>query len=150
MNDLLVMIKIAGRRCALHARDVKSVIEVGEVTPVPGTPNFIAGMTALRSQALTVVDCRRALGLEQVTWSTDERAAVIAVDGHSYALVVDEIEDITSGASEAQQVTGGFGDEWSRIATGMIETALGPALLVDLKALISGPNASKTDFGVAA
>ncbi|MDY7098737.1 MAG: chemotaxis protein CheW [Pseudomonadota bacterium] len=139
MSELLVMAQIAGRRCALHAHDVKSVIEVGSITPVPQSPPYIAGITALRSQALTVIDCRRALGFEDLEWSTDERAAVVAVAGHSYALIVDAIEDIATGQSARDTVPGGFGKEWSRVATGMVETAIGPALLIDLAELISGP-----------
>lgn len=61
-GDLLVIAQIAGRRCALSALDVKSVIEIGTITPIPRAPVWIAGITALRSQALTVIDCRRALG----------------------------------------------------------------------------------------
>ncbi|MEM8724422.1 MAG: chemotaxis protein CheW [Pseudomonadota bacterium] len=150
MNDLMVMVQIAGRHCALHAHDVRSVIEVGTITPVPRTPDFIAGIAALRSQALTVIDCRLALGFEQLDWSTDTRAAVVSINGHSYALMVDAIEDITTAVTEPEQVTGGFGPEWSRVATGMIETTLGPALLVDLKELIAGPAEKKDDLGVAA
>ncbi len=150
MNDLMVMTQIAGRRCVLCAHDVSSVIELGSITPVPGTPDFIAGITALRSQALTVIDCRNALGFKASTWPTDPRAAVISVDGHSYALVVDVIEDITTSVAQPEQVTGGFGPEWSRVTTGMIETALGPALLLDLDALIAGPGAPQAEFGTAA
>jgi len=146
MNDLLVMAQIAGRRCALHASDVKSVIELSAITPVPRSPVFIAGITALRSQALTVIDCRLALGFHEIEWATDHRAAVVKVAGHSYALMVDAIEDIATGQSTPGTVPGGFGAEWSRVATGMVETAIGPALLIDLPALIAGPDA----FGAAA
>ena len=142
-GDLLVIARIAGRRCALAALDVKSVIEIGTVTPIPRAPAWIAGITALRSQALTVIDCRRALGLAggpaADEWATDHRAVVVAEGGHSYALMVDSIEDITTAAGEAGQVPGGFGAQWSRVATGMIETLAGPALILDLAALLSGP-----------
>ncbi|NQX93710.1 MAG: chemotaxis protein CheW [Erythrobacter sp.] len=141
MSDLLVMAQIAGRRCALHAGDVKSVIELGAITPVPRSPDFIAGITALRSQALTVIDCRLAIGFRELHWNTDHRAAVVKVGGHSYALMVDAIEDIATGQSSPDTVPGGFGEEWSRVATGMVETAIGPALLIDLPALIAGPEA---------
>lgn len=150
MNDLLVMAQIAGRRCALHAADVQSVIELGAITPVPRTPDFIAGITALRSQALTVIDCRLALGFAASDWPTDHRAAAVTIGGHAYALMVDAIEDVTTSASQPGQVAGGFGPEWSRVATGMIETGIGPALLINLKALIAGPGQAEPDFGVAA
>ena len=140
MNDLLVMAQIASRRCAFNAHDVQSVIELGTITPVPRTPDFITGITAMRSQALTVIDCRRAIGLTEIEWETDHRAAVVAHMGHTYALRVDVIEDISTGTAVPDQIPGGFGPEWTRIAKGMIETAIGPALLIDLPALITGPD----------
>lgn len=153
-GDLLVILQIAGRRCALSALDVKSVIEVAAVTPVPRAPAWIAGITALRSQALTVIDCRRAIGLsapgDGAGWATDRRAAVVAEGGHAYALLVDGIEDITTAVGEAGQVPGGFGPEWSRVATGMIETMAGPALLLDLAALLAGPEAARIEIEAAA
>lgn len=138
-DKLLVILQIAGRRCALSALDVRSVIETSAITPIPRAPAWIAGITALRSQALTVIDCRRAIGLSDGDWPTDHRAAVITEAGHSYALLVDGIEDITTAAGEVGQVPGGFGTEWSRVALGMIETMAGPALLIDLPALLAGP-----------
>jgi purine-binding chemotaxis protein CheW len=150
MNELLVMTQIAGRRCALRAHDVQSVIELGTITPVPRTPDHIAGITALRSQALTVIDCRRALGFCQSDWATDPRAAAVTIGGHAYALLVDAIEDVTTSASEPGQVAGGFGPEWARVATGMIETGIGPALLIDLAVLIEGPDPVAREFGAAA
>lgn len=148
-NHLLVMAQIAGRRCALSALDVKSVIELGDITPVPRAPDHIAGIAALRSQTLTVIDCRLALGLEPQDWPTDYRAAVVNDGGHSYALLVDAIEDITTGVGEPSQVPGGFGPEWSRVASGMIETMMGPALLIDLSPLLAGPDAVRAEAQAA-
>ena len=149
-NQLLLIAQIAGRRCALSALDVKSVIEIGAITPIPRAPEYIAGITALRSQALTVIDCRMALGLSGQAWPTDHRAAVVAEGGHSYALMVDAIEDITTAVGTQGQVPGGFGPEWSRIATGMIETMIGPALMVDLPALLAGPDTVRGEIEAAA
>ena len=138
MNELLVMSQIAGRRCAFRANDVQSVIEIGAITPVPRTPDFITGLTAMRSQALTVIDCRRAIGFDPASFATDHRAIVVTIAGYAYALRIDAIEDITSSVSEAKEVPGGFGPEWSRVATGLVETRAGPALLTDLGTIIGG------------
>lgn len=154
IGNLFVIVQIAGRRCALSALDVKSVIELGVITPVPRTPDCIAGITALRSKTLTVIDCRLALGLgggsAGNSWQTDERAAVASHGGHSYALMVDRIEDITTAVGEPGQIPGGFGAQWSRVASGMIETMVGPALLVDLAALLDGPEATRRESEAAA
>ena len=149
-DTLLVIAQIAGRRCAMGALEVKSVIELGAVTPIPRAPAYIAGITALRSQALTVIDCRLALGLTGRDWPTDSRAAVVAEGGHSYALMVDAIEDITTAVGAPGQVPGGFGPQWSRVARGMIETMIGPALMLDLPVLLAGPEDASGEIAAAA
>lgn len=150
MNHLMLVVRIANRKCALHAHDVGSIIEIGDLTSVPRAPNFIAGIAALRSQALTAIDCRKALGFHADSWPTDSRASVTKIDGHAYALIVDAIEDVATSLSEPEQITGGFGPEWARVTTGLIETSLGPALLLDLEALVAGPDDQNDSLGAVA
>jgi len=139
MNDLLLMCMIAGRRAAIPAVRVLSVIEIGAVTRVPRAPAFIVGLTALRSQALPVIDCRVSLGFPPSETAIGSRAAVIEHEGHRYALMVDEAFDVAEALSDPVQVPGGFGDDWRRAAKGMVETAEGPALLVDVETILAGP-----------
>lgn len=143
MNELLVMAQIAGRRCAFPALEVQSVIDVGEITPIPRAPGFVAGLAALRSQALTVIDCRAAIGLDPAGFETDQRAAVARIDGHSYALKVDLIDDVATASGIPASLPGGFGPLWNRVARGMVETDRGPVLLLDLSAVIAGPAAPR-------
>lgn len=140
MNELLVLTRIAGRRAAFRAVEIQSVIEIESISPVPRAPDFITGLTAMRSRSLTVVDCRKSLGLAAET-PPDSRAAVIEVDGHFYALQVDKVEDVTEARSAPEPVPGGFGEAWQRISLGMVETDDGPAVLVDVERLIAGPPA---------
>lgn len=139
MTQLLLMCLIAGRRAAIPTARVLSVIEIEAVTPIPATPEFIIGLTALRSQALTVIDCRVSLGFPASERIIGNRAAVIEHEGHRYALLVDEAFDVTEALSEPVPVPGGFGEGWRHAASGMIETESGPALLVDVEQLILGP-----------
>ena len=136
MNELLLMCMIAGRRAAIPAIRVQSVIEIDEITPIPGAPSFIRGLTALRSQALTVIDCRVALGFKSAGDPVGSRAAVIAEDGHLYALVVDDASDVEEIEGEIQQLRGGFGKQWAKAAVGMVETPRGPAIILDIPALL--------------
>lgn len=139
MNELLLMCMIAGRRAAIPASKVLSVIEIDEITPIPGTADFIRGLTALRSQALTVIDCSLAIGLPSPGELPEQRAAVVEVDGHQYALLVDEAYDVGEARSEAVAVPGGFGAGWQSAALGMVETDGGPTLVIDVPGLIAGP-----------
>jgi len=131
MNTPLILLTIAGRSCALSAQEVQTVIELEAITAVPRAPGFVIGLTALRSQTLTVLDTRMVVGHSPADFSTDTRAVVIEVGGHSYALRVDQIRDVGLMQSDIQSVATGFGEPWADFARGMVETGSGLALLLD-------------------
>ena len=142
MNELLLIVTIAGQRVALPAAVVESVVELDTLIPVPRAAPHVAGLSALRSRVLTVVDCMRSLELGATQCEDDIReAAVVELDGHHYALVVDLVEDVVEATSDPAPVRAAMGRGWERVATGMIETEQGPLLLVDVAALISGAEA---------
>lgn len=135
MSNLVVLITIDGKRAAIAAPDVESVIELEAIYPVPGTPDYVAGLAAMRSQTMTVIDCNAALGLHSASQYA-ERCPVISVGGHLYALLVDTVEDVIEATSQPSDIAGGYGAAWAPIAKGMIETDTGPALLIDPTALV--------------
>ena len=65
-------------------------------------------------------------------------AAVVELDGHHYALIVDLVEDVVMALSDATPVRAAMGTGWERVSHGMVETEDGPLLLVDVAALIAG------------
>jgi len=63
MNELLLIVAIAGEKVALPVADIESVTELDLLTPVPRSPAHVVGLSTLRSRVVTVIDCRCALGL---------------------------------------------------------------------------------------
>ena len=57
MNQLLLIVSVAGGRVAFPAAKVESVVELDALSPVPRAPAHVAGLSALRSRVLTVIDC---------------------------------------------------------------------------------------------
>ena len=102
MNELLLVVTIGGERVALPAAAVESVVELDTLIPVPRAPPHIAGLSALRSRVLTVIDCMRSLELGETDCSDGIReAAVVELDGHHYALIVDLVEDVVEAVVRA-------------------------------------------------
>ena len=143
MNELLLIVSIAGSRVALPAADVESVVEIDTLIPVPRAPAHLAGLSALRSRVLTVIDCRRSLDLGSTDLNDGKlhEAAVVELDGHHYALTVDAVEDVVEALSEPAPIRAAMGDGWERVSKGMVETEEGPLLLVDIAAVVAGPGA---------
>lgn len=132
MNDLFLLVHIGGRRAAIPGAVVQSVVEIEHIVPVPLAPPHVAGLAALRSRALTVIDARAAIGIDPAQCETEGRAAVVEVDGHGYALLVDQVVDVAQGEASAARFDATLGPEWDRVSLGRIETAVGPAVLVDV------------------
>ncbi|KHK92889.1 chemotaxis protein CheW [Novosphingobium malaysiense] len=140
MNELLLIVVIAGERIALRSGDVQSVIELDLLAPVPCAPDHVAGLSALRSRVLTVIDCQCALGLGMApNREAGAPAAVIDHDGHAYALLLDGIRNVTEARSAPGPVRTRMGGNWAGMSHGMVETDEGPVLLLDVGTVIAGP-----------
>ena len=140
MNQLLLIVTIAGNRVALRASEVEAVVELEALIPVPRAALHIAGLSALRSRVLTVIDCKRSLELgETLRGEGPQEAVVVDHDGHHYALGVDLVEDVVDSIGQPSALRGALAPGWERVGLGLVETAGGPLLLVDIAALIAGP-----------
>ena len=143
MNEMLLVVMLGGRRAALPAVEVNSVVELGEVTPVPRAAPHVAGLAALRSRPLTVIDCAAVLGTGPgpADWRK-QRAVVVEHEGHLYGLLVDAANDIVAATGELDALGADPGPGWQRIAHGRVESEAGVLLLLDIAALVAGPGES--------
>ncbi|MBH5323178.1 chemotaxis protein CheW [Aurantiacibacter sediminis] len=138
MSEPIFVAHLADRRIAFAARRLESIVEISKIMPVPRSPDHIEGLTTLRSQTLTVINCRRVLGVEDAEVSGDEprQAAVVKHGMHQYALLLDDVEDVVEWDGEIKDILGGVGDAWERMANGVVETEGGPALLLNVEPFI--------------
>jgi purine-binding chemotaxis protein CheW len=87
----------------------------------------------MRSLELGASDCSNGI----------REAAVVELDGHHYALIVDLVEDVVEALSDPAPVRAAMGSGWERVSQGMVETETGPLLLIDVAALIAGTTEAK-------
>lgn len=143
MSDMLLLVTLAGRRAALPAERVNSVIELTRVVPVPRAPPHIAGLAALRSRPLTIVDCSTALGFPPPAGARAAgRAVVVEHEGHLYGLQVDAADDIVAAAGAPSAAAGDPGAGWNAVSLGTVESDAGPLLLLDIARIVSGQAAA--------
>lgn len=138
MNDLYLIVEIAGQRAALPAAIVESVVEIEEVAPVPCAPSHVFGLFALRSRVLTVIDTIAALGGRRED-AGEKQAVIVHVDGHLYGLLVDEVDDVVAIEGTPTQPRALLSSGWLRYSKGVFEHDGQPLLLIDVAAMIAGP-----------
>jgi purine-binding chemotaxis protein CheW len=143
MDHSLLLVRIAGEMAALDSARIQSVVELEAVTPVPQGPAHVAGLAALRSRAMTVIDCRRSLELpddeDRPADDDGALAVVVELDEYLYALLVDQVEEVVPLEGDPAMLRTDLLPGWSRVTLGMVETSAGPALLLDPDKLVAGP-----------
>jgi purine-binding chemotaxis protein CheW len=136
MSELYLIAQVAGRTVAVSSDQVESVVDIGEVTPVPRAAEHVRGLAALRSRVVTVIDTQAALGLG--AGGDPRRAIVTRVEGHHYAMLVEALDDITP--FELSPLGGGITLDggWRATGRGIVERGGEPILAIDLAALAVG------------
>ncbi len=141
MEELYLIAVIAGQRVALPAGDIESVVEIEIVTPVPRAAAHVLGLSALRSRVLTVIDSHAALGLGAIAPASAHQAVVVTVEGHLYALIVDDVEDVAAFSTPPQPLSSALSPGWQRVAMGALDHPDGALLVARTAMLITGAQA---------
>jgi len=138
MQDLYLIVEIAGQRAVLPAAYVESVVEIEDVAPVPCAPLHVYGLFALRSRVLTVIDTMAALSGGRSPQG-EKQAVIVTVDGHLYGLLVDNVDDVVAIEGAPGKPRALMSDGWASYSTGVLDHEGQPLLLIDVPAIISGP-----------
>lgn len=77
-------------RYAIEARFVREIVRLTDYTPVPGTPEFIVGVTNLRGVVLAVVDLRRFFNVPPKGMTDLSRVIVLGTAQIEFGILADE------------------------------------------------------------
>lgn len=92
----VVEFSLARERYAIEARFVREVFTLAGFTPVPGTPEFIMGVTNLRGLVLAIVDLRRLFNVGVGGLPDQSRVIVLGVERPEFGILADEARGPTS------------------------------------------------------
>lgn len=134
MTELFLIAHVAGRGVAIPASEIDSVVDIGEIVPVPRAEAAVRGLAALRSRVVTVIDTGVALGLAAL--GRTARAVITRVDGHYYAILLDSLEDVASFERSPLSFGAALGAGWRRAASGLVERDGEPLLILEPAALV--------------
>jgi purine-binding chemotaxis protein CheW len=121
MQQLFLIAMIADTEVAISSDCIESVVNVGEVIDVPQSDPLVAGLIALRSRVLTLIDCQYAVSGERQARGKASLAVIATVAGHPYALLVDSVKDVISVATDVIKPASKLDPRWSRIVNDVIE-----------------------------
>jgi len=87
----LVGFVLGGERYGIESRFVCEVARLSRLTPVPGTPAFVLGITNLRGEILALFDLRHLLGVTADGITDLGRIVVLGVHRREFGLLADKL-----------------------------------------------------------
>lgn len=94
MSLTLVRFALGDHQCALALDDVREVLRIVAVTPLPVAPAFVEGVINRRGIVTPVIDLRRRIGLACGPYDNTTRILIAAIGGHSTGLIVDDVSSV--------------------------------------------------------
>lgn len=138
MDRLYLFAMLADTRIAVEAAEVEAVVRLSDISPVPGMGAHIAGLSALRSRVLTIIDVAALIRGVPTTRRQRNYAIIADISGHSYGLMVDSVSDICQVLEGESPLHGQLDPCWAPYARGLVEQDGKPWLLVSLAGFIDG------------
>ncbi len=96
----LVIFKIGSEEFGVPISQVREIVRLVQITPVPRAPSFIEGVVNLRGQILAVIDLAKKLNLKSNPRSEKTRIIVVEVDDNTVGMIVDEVTEVLKISSE--------------------------------------------------
>lgn len=104
--EQIVVVRLGDQEFGLEIGQVREIIRLSAVTPMPNVPETVLGMINVRGKIIPVVDMHRYLGLAPTTAGLAARIVVIDIGGTSIGLQVDAATDVIRVARASLEAAG--------------------------------------------
>jgi purine-binding chemotaxis protein CheW len=138
MTSLYLIAYIDGACVAIESDKIESIVHVQDIVPVPSCDPSVAGLFALRSRVLTLIDTQYLVTSCSQRAQKGALAVVVDVAGHQYGLLVDKVEDVVSIHQDQIEQNITPAKEWRRLAseTAFVDGRL--VMILDPSSLVNG------------
>ena len=141
MKSLYLIARIDGSRVAIQSDLVESVVHITDVVPVPKSDPAVAGLFALRSRVLTLIDSQYHVTGVSKPFENRALAVIAEIAGHHFGLLVDSVEDAVTIDTDDMEKSVMPSAKWSKLASGLVQVGGEIAMIIDPEQLVSGERA---------
>lgn len=90
----LVAFRLGAEEYAIPIEMVESIIKLGPLTRVPGSPSYVRGVMNLRGRIMSVIDLRHRFGMPPEADQPDCRILVVQYGDTTIGLLVDSVSEV--------------------------------------------------------
>jgi purine-binding chemotaxis protein CheW len=91
----VVCFKLEDEEYAFDILNIKEVIHLNAITPVPQMPGFVLGVINIRGTIIPVFDLKKKFGLKDKKFTPDTRIIVTILNFNMIGLIVDKVMENT-------------------------------------------------------
>jgi purine-binding chemotaxis protein CheW len=129
---------LKGQSYGVAIGTVREINQVLDITPVPQTPSFVAGVMNLRGKVVPVVNLRLKFGMEDLAFTKQTCIIVVETDGGHVGMIVDRVSGVADFKADQIEASPTLGEETKMsyiIGMGKIERQV--VVLVDIQKALS-------------
>jgi purine-binding chemotaxis protein CheW len=138
MTELFLIAHLGGSRVAIESGSVESIVHVPEIVSVPMCDPSVAGIFALRSRVLTLIDTQLLVTSVPQPAKKGALAVVTEIAGHQYGLLVDKVDDVVAIAKDQIETKITPPAAWARYVRNIAIADGELVMILDTNALVSG------------
>lgn len=134
----LVTFRLQDETYGINVMQVKEVLRISEIAPVPGAPPYVLGIINLRGNVVTVVDTRSRFGLPSAEPDDASRIVIIESEQQVVGILVDSVAEVVElHQSEIDSAPNVGNEESSRYIQGVASRKDNLLIVVDLNNLLT-------------
>ncbi|MFC4291952.1 chemotaxis protein CheW [Sphingorhabdus arenilitoris] len=141
MQCLYLIARIDGARVAIESDLVESVVHVNDIVPVPKSDPAVAGLFALRSRVLTLIDSQYVVTGASKPVEKKSLAIIAEIAGHHFGLLVESVEDVVTIDTTQIEKNVSPPPKWTGLATALVQVNGEIAMIIDPSQLVAGGKA---------
>lgn len=108
-----VLFRLDSESYGVNVQNVREVLRVGEIRPVPGCPYDVLGVINVRGVIVSVLDTRQYFKLSSASTTDLSRIIIVEQQGQALGLLVDEVKEVRDIQEEGIDAIGTVGDDSS-------------------------------------
>ncbi len=90
----LVVFRMEKEEFACNINDVREVLKMVRVTPLPRSLDFVEGVINLRGDVIPVIDLRKRFDLAEAERTDESRIIIVEVEDRMVGLTVDSVTEV--------------------------------------------------------
>ena len=141
-QNQLVTFQLGEELYGINIMDVKEIVRVQDVRPIPNAPIYVEGIFNLRSEIIPIINLHKRFHLKRQTSSEEDELLsgfiIIDIDGMKLGVIIDKISRVVTIEKEEiqppPQILSGIGAEYIH---GVVRQEQGYLIILDIRDLFN-------------